>query len=365
MSEPKGVWSTGNPLQLDTQEKPLTKEEILRQLEKLTGSPDPEDSRLQLVELDGLVVLKIIKHCKENQPEVVGQLLGLNFGATLQITNSFPFPTRTTEGAGEEEEADYEASAESYQVEMKKRLRDVNIDNNTVGWYQANYLETFLTPSMIDTQFNYQTIIPKCVMVIYDSVRSKQGSLYLKAFRLTDPFMELFKNQTFTQEALNKSGLPYQEILEEIPVVIKNSPLSNALLYDLEETHQVDIDFDRFSLNLSPFLEKNLEKLTEHLHELTAEQTSYQWWQRNYHRQEAQKSAYLKNRKDGRHADDEEDINQVFKPLTQPNRLQTLLLTNRLNNYCENITQFAGHSFSKLYMVQGLHKKPSSYKSIK
>jgi hypothetical protein len=38
-------------------------------------------------------VLKIIKHCEEFAPALVtGQLLGLDVGGVLEVTNCFPFP---------------------------------------------------------------------------------------------------------------------------------------------------------------------------------------------------------------------------------------------------------------------------------
>ncbi|WVZ16448.1 hypothetical protein V8G54_009430 [Vigna mungo] len=40
-----------------------------------------------------IVILKIIKHCKYHSPSlVIGQLLGLNIGSVLEVTNCFPFP---------------------------------------------------------------------------------------------------------------------------------------------------------------------------------------------------------------------------------------------------------------------------------
>ena len=52
-----------------------------------------EDKALKTVQLEGHVVLKIIKHCKECMPALVtGQLLGLDVGQTLEVTDSFPFP---------------------------------------------------------------------------------------------------------------------------------------------------------------------------------------------------------------------------------------------------------------------------------
>ena len=52
-----------------------------------------EDLPLRVVQLDAHVVLKIVKHCKEGFPTLVtGQLLGLDVGQTLEVTDCFPFP---------------------------------------------------------------------------------------------------------------------------------------------------------------------------------------------------------------------------------------------------------------------------------
>ena len=45
-----------------------------------------DDTDLQLVELDALVVMKILKHCRSNLPSVSsGILLGLDVGSDLQV----------------------------------------------------------------------------------------------------------------------------------------------------------------------------------------------------------------------------------------------------------------------------------------
>ena len=106
------------------------------------------------------VVLKIIKHCQEALPSfVTGQLLGLDIGRTLEVTNCFPFPNKNDDaaapaGGGAEEDGDEDGA--EYQMHMMQCLREVNVDNNTVGWYQSTYFSSFIDDSCIDTQFNYQ-----------------------------------------------------------------------------------------------------------------------------------------------------------------------------------------------------------------
>ena len=52
-----------------------------------------EEKALKELRLDGSVVLKIVKHCQESQPFLVtGQLLGLDIGSSLEVTDCFPFP---------------------------------------------------------------------------------------------------------------------------------------------------------------------------------------------------------------------------------------------------------------------------------
>ena len=52
-----------------------------------------EDKALRNVAIEGSAVLKIVKHCQESQPSLVtGQLLGLDMGSRLEITDCFPFP---------------------------------------------------------------------------------------------------------------------------------------------------------------------------------------------------------------------------------------------------------------------------------
>jgi hypothetical protein len=53
------------------------------------------DGPLKTVQIEGHVLLKILKHCAECAPSLVtGQLLGLDVGTTLEVTEAFPFPVR-------------------------------------------------------------------------------------------------------------------------------------------------------------------------------------------------------------------------------------------------------------------------------
>merc|ERR1719408_1080974 len=110
---------------------------------------------LQSAEIDALVILRIMKHCRANLPQLAtGQLLGLDIEETLQVTNCFEQPQKNEDSA----EADDE-----YQLSMLRMLRDVNIDANTVGWYQSTYLGGFLTEKLVEVMASYHESIKKSI----------------------------------------------------------------------------------------------------------------------------------------------------------------------------------------------------------
>lgn len=109
---------------------------------------------VNVVQLDGLVLLKMIKHCTENVPEVVtGQLLGLDVDDKLEVTNCFASPL---------EEND--AESDEHQLEMMKNFRAVNVDNNTVGWYQSALLGSWVNPVPLTPCWSCYCL---CVLFLY------------------------------------------------------------------------------------------------------------------------------------------------------------------------------------------------------
>eukprot|EP00976_Prorocentrum_cordatum_P074165 1181403-Prorocentrum_minimum.AAC.4 len=316
------------------------------------------ETPLREVQIDGQVLLKIIKHCKECMPSLVtGQLLGLDIGSTLEVTNCFPFPSRT-------EAEDEETDGASYQLEMMRCLREVNVDNNTVGWYQSTYLGSYQTVELIDTFLNYAENIKRCVCIVYDPYRSMQGGLALKAIKLKESFMDVYKTGSVTSELLTRTGITWQDIFVEIPVTTSNSTLHATLIQQLESDVTANqVDFDRLVLSTNPYLEKNLEFLSECLDELQGESQKLSFYQRSLARQQQQQAQWLQKRRAEnfqRRAAGEEPLpeedpsNPIFKTLAEPSKLESLLITNQINNYCSQINQFSAQGMEKMYLMHGL-----------
>jgi len=314
------------------------------------------------VEIDGLAVLKIVKHCKEHLPQLVtGQLLGLDFGCTLEVTNCFPFPS-STEGA---EDAELAEDGAEYQYDMMRCLREVNVDCNTVGWYQSTYLGSHITESMVSAQYNYQESIPKCVCLVFDPLQQSQGKLGMKALRLSTEFMELYKGGEFTLENLTKSGVSWDDVFEQVPVRITNSHLVKAWLRQMPENHSVPQTLRRDENE--PFLEKNFECMIESIEQLSQESGRFQYHQRALSRQVAQQTTFLQKRKQenelrkrqGLPALGEDDLanNPLFKPLPEPPRFESLLISSQIGNYTNEIVNFCGQSFNNHFLLRSLQQQ--------
>eukprot|EP00918_Siedleckia_nematoides_P078473 GHVU01171707.1.p1 GENE.GHVU01171707.1~~GHVU01171707.1.p1 ORF type:complete len:339 (+),score=43.52 GHVU01171707.1:25-1017(+) len=315
------------------------------------------ESAVKFVQIDGLVILKIIKHCQGEGSGgtdlVQGVLLGLVEGDRLEVTNCFPFPRHT-----EEDEFD----EVSYQMGMMRNLRHVNVDHLHVGWYQSTVFGSFVNKALLDSQFNYQHSIEESIVIIYDPLRTLQGQLALRALRLTPKMMNLYNAGDFSPESLKTNDISFEKMFEEIPIKIKNSHLINTLLCELEETAPIEGKYSFLDLATSTVLEKNMQMLMDCVDDLSQESNKFFNYQRQVGKQTQLKNQHLQKRQQenaarqvrGEAALPEEDINKLFRPLQPPPRLDALLLAGQINNYADQVGSFAQQSFGKLFMADSL-----------
>lgn len=316
---------------------------------------DLEDQPVvDVVQLDGLVVLKIIQHCSENVPDVVtGQLLGLDVDGRLEVTSSFAIPAN--DAGGEEE----------FQLEMMTCLKDTNVDNNTVGWYQAAYLGSFLTPAFIAHQVQYQNAIPNSVVVVYDPYRTTRGKLVLKAFRLSPEFMELYGSGDFSLDKFAELDVISSDIFMELPVQVKNSHLVHGFLYEMRDDQTMRCDVDRLSLHANPYICKNLSQLGSLIDDYAGEQSKFQYYQRQLGRQKTLQATFLAKRAEENAAraasgkpllPEKDPKHPAFKPINKPSRLESMLINTQIDHYSTQITDTTVQTINKLYLVESLQK---------
>mmetsp|Transcript_30198 Transcript_30198/g.42111 ORF Transcript_30198/g.42111 Transcript_30198/m.42111 type:complete len:320 (+) Transcript_30198:24-983(+) len=306
---------------------------------------------IETVQLDGLVLLKIIKHSTENFPEAVtGQLLGLDVGDKLEVTNCFPVPTMDDE---------------TYQIDMMKCFRSVNIDSNTVGWYRSALLGSFLDHSVVEELYKYQLEIPSAVVVVYDPFRTTNGHLALKAYRLNSDFMKQFGKNELSHTDFYENGIESTGIFEEIPIKVHNSHLVHGFLYELREDSSMNCDFSRLSVSNHPFIEKSMGVISHCIDDYEREQKTFQYVQRQISKQKSTLQAIEQKRvqeNEHRAAMGQDLLPEELgtKSIAQPSRLESMLICNQMSNYCKQIQDAASLSFSKLHVTESLAKSIST-----
>ncbi|KAM9436494.1 LOW QUALITY PROTEIN: eukaryotic translation initiation factor 3 subunit H-A [Clarias gariepinus] len=288
------------------------------------------------------VVLKLINHYQaegQGSEVVQGVLLGLVVDGRLEKLFS------------QHTEDDPEIDGVQYQMEMMRSLRHITIDHLHVGWYRSTYYGSFVS-ALLDS-FSYQHAIEESVVLIYDPIKTAQGSLSLNAYRLTPKLMEIYIEKDFSPEGLRKANIIYEEVL----IVIKNSHLMNVLMWELEDKSIVAEKHKLLSLSSSNHLEKSLQLLMDRVDGMSQEIVKYNTYCRNLSKQQQQKHHYLQSRQQ-ENALPEVDISKMFKPPPPPPRMDTLLIA-QISNYRQNVKKFTSQNLGKLFMAEALQQHSS------
>jgi len=320
------------------------------------------ESSIEVVQIDGLVVMKLIKHCHEvnlaNLGVAQGALLGLVADTRLEITHCFPFPSVSDESVNDED----------FQIDMMRRLRMVNVDHWHVGWYQSAQFGNFLSPQLLESHYAYQTSIEESVCLIFDTSKTSKGFLSLKAYRLTPEAIKLYKAGDFTPENICKLKVSHDTLFEEVPIVIKNSHLMNELLLELSEQIPVEAGSQFLDLGTADVLEEQLKFLMDTVDDLNQESIKFNKYQNMAVKQIQDKTRWLQRRQQensGRTARGEdplpeEDINKIFKPMAPPSRLNALVLSGQASSTAQQVAQFCSQSLAKWFVTEALQEAKQS-----
>eukprot|EP01006_Ploeotia_vitrea_P056330 TRINITY_DN68091_c5_g3_i1.p1 TRINITY_DN68091_c5_g3~~TRINITY_DN68091_c5_g3_i1.p1 ORF type:complete len:310 (-),score=60.38 TRINITY_DN68091_c5_g3_i1:190-1119(-) len=295
---------------------------------------------IKSVLIDGGVVMKIVNHCHQALPQpCTGQLLGLDRNQHLEVTATFPYLSGDDDGMDEEAERENN----EYQFQMMSALRDVNVDANSVGWYYSSWDEDYLNTATIDTQYSFQKELGRnSIFIVYDPLKTTQGKLWMKAFRLRETFLPLYEQQDFMQDTLTQHKITYNDIFEELPIEIHNNHLTQIFISELASNQSAILSSDAaspddsFQLRKSGYLNKSLESLMDSVDSMM---NAYNVYAQNY-----KKYTQLKNYKE----------DQAKAP--KPSRLDTMLVSKAIMNHCGYMEETAVKNFENLFFAQTIHE---------
>ncbi|GAA5867005.1 hypothetical protein JCM3774_003753 [Rhodotorula dairenensis] len=244
-----------------------------------------KETRVQRVRVDGLALMKIIKHSREAHTvnpappntsnatvtftPAVGQLFGLDSEGTLEVSNAFGLPAGTFAGPPTEakDESKGVKAAAKYTAQLVSRMTDVNADASVVGFYTStNNGQVLATGGFVEALVGAQLsgggvgsgaktqpvarpgMGPRPaaqlasgdanksgsgIALVYDIASATQGAVALKAYRLSQGFLDAYRAGKFDTASLIENKLIHSGILEEVPVVVHSSALLTAFLSTL------------------------------------------------------------------------------------------------------------------------------------
>jgi translation initiation factor 3 subunit H len=318
--------------------------------------------------VDGLAALKIVKHCNDNIPtSVVGLLLGLDYSGVLEISYSFPVLGSNSGGGDSAANAETgdELAREEYQEAMMRMLEQVDVDSNAVGWYLSTNFGATCTNDVITGQYSYQStdmLSTNTVVIIYDPILSKNGKLVLRAFRLSDKYMDVKRRNANDFVAPN-------EIMQELPVKIKNVGHVAAYLRCLQDSHKAELDNDFTPLSLASndtFSEKHLELLGSLLDEFVQEQQRFIVYSKSVSKSRQEHLKWLMRRfkeNNERQEAGEELLPTRFessnlRPIPDaPPRNDALVQLGQLNRYCDQLNDLVDSGLHKLTLTSQLNQQ--------
>eukprot|EP00485_Elphidium_margaritaceum_P024292 CAMPEP_0202712910 /NCGR_PEP_ID=MMETSP1385-20130828/47558_1 /ASSEMBLY_ACC=CAM_ASM_000861 /TAXON_ID=933848 /ORGANISM="Elphidium margaritaceum" /LENGTH=364 /DNA_ID=CAMNT_0049373101 /DNA_START=47 /DNA_END=1141 /DNA_ORIENTATION=+ len=330
--------------------------------------------QISAVQIEGLVLLKIIRHCNEyvsKMQSVTGKLLGLPQNrSTIEVTNCFPIPTQFTASddvtENDKKRANLAAQANKYGQEMIRLMTGIREDNLVVGFYRSALNGAFVTSSTIDAQYRHQHQSAASVCLIYDPTASVKGRLVVRAFRLTDTFMKFYADNQFGVTSIAKHNVSAKGIFEELDVKIHNSHLVHAFLYELAQLpphKSLTNGYDRLNQSHHEGLNTNLKQLSGSI-DVYAEQTQQfrAYHSKTYKNRQARERAMkkwsdhnqeLKSR--GQKTKPQPDLDRMFPAEAEPQRIEAVTLTAQMNEYCEEVETNIMQGLVKLWVTQGIH----------
>lgn len=331
-------------------------------------------SKIDYVQVDALVLLKILKQCQETgggaeatQGILTGMVQtqeGSSGQKRIEITNCFGLPNVSDINIYKGVGTDIDEVCTNLIQDNLKNFRHLNIDHLIVGWYQSSLFGSFINKNFIEDQFMYQSQIETedSIVLIYDPFKTQHGSLFLKAYRLTPAMMDLQKKKDFSPEAIKELKLTHENFMEELPVIVKNSHLVNSMLCEIQDMAPSAKRYNFLDLSTSNVLEKNVRSLIENVDELSSETTKFLNYNKQLQKQNHAKQLYLSKREAENSARrargepplPEEDINKIYKPIPALSRLETLLISSQCKNYIQQINEFTSQSFSTMFIAEGV-----------
>merc|ERR1712130_764058 len=162
----------------------------------------------------------------------------------------------------------------------------------------------------------------------------------------TKEAIKMFKEGDFTPDAVKDLHISYETMFTQVPIVIKNSHLMNALMLEMQESLTLDVGGTQFlDLGTAHTLETELRAMMDAVDELNQEST--RWIQKRQLENQARSTR-------GEEPLPDEDLTKMFKIPMAPSRLNPLILSGTISHTADEVSEFCSQSVAKLFLTEPL-----------
>ncbi|KAI9608195.1 hypothetical protein KEM48_003327 [Puccinia striiformis f. sp. tritici PST-130] len=334
---------------------------------------------------------EIVKHAREvalsnASSPASGQLLGIDSAGVLNVSDAFPLPSGSlgSNAEGEDKQANQRVVPARYTASILPRLSALGADANVVGFYcstvngqhcaTAGFIETLISmqigsPPVTNPKTSKTTATTmrpsasskigpggKGVALVYDLASATEGTVHLKAYRLSKEFIETYKSGKFDSQNLANHKLTTSNFLQEIPLTIQSTALLTAFLATLiaptkgtggGDTSSTCVDSP---LSLSESLATTIASIDTHNTALST--LSFQI--RQLARDRARLDTVISKRK----LDNETRAQQGLPPLPpsaeeaalkEPSRLESMCALSGVDSAAKKLTKISGLGVVRAY----------------
>jgi len=323
--------------------------------------------RIEGVQIDPVVALKI-SNCfnddRAHEEERMGNLTGYidQTNRIVEITHCFETPEDT------EDDSDDNTR---YYMDYLKYIRDKGCDHLQVGWFSSSLHSEMFTRSFLQTLINFQMNLQESIALVYDPLKTAQGMLAFRAFRITQRYLDQIKYDPETQECpdpaledIRRNKIMSKDIFEEIPVSLKTSHLANMLIFDLEERNPINPDKTVLEPATSASLERHMKLLDKLVDDVANDSNRFNQYQKMLTKNNQQRQNWITKRKaenetrrqNGQEELPLDEVEKLYKVPEAPNRVEPMLRTIQLKEYTDAVSDLSVKSLGKLFITSAFQK---------
>lgn len=309
------------------------------------------------INIEGSVVLSILRHTSENFPSLFsGSLMGFEDDeGTIDITHAYPFPYPDQYEGG----SFRSKSGSKYQKEILEALKSLDEGVEFQGWFQSTVSGNFVTSSLVDAVAQQQLNNKNSFLLVHNMVSVGKG-LDLKALRLSENFLTTYLDGKWKTKDLETHKLSYLNIFDETPIHVHNQHLVNLYLASSKET-TLPNEFDtlNFSSN-SNITTQLLENLYSQIDSFNFDQTNFNYYQRLLQKEHTKILQWKQNRKNentervkiGEPELDPNEWQNIFKLPTGPSRFNNTLYSRAIDELADDILKKCDQELIKSFAIE-------------